>query len=390
MKVLVVAEFYPRRDDPVLGIWAHRQAQAAIAAGAEVRVVVLHRVVPPASTPLLRRLPAAISLANHPKRSQLDGVTVDYVRYASPPKSRSYATWGGWAAKPLARALKRIGSDFKFDLVHAHNAVPAADAAIKAGISAPLVVSEHGADVFYTAAKSQEGRDAVRAAFGRASLVIANSEGIAEQCASLGAAEIDVVHLGTSLPAQRQPKPQHPTLVTVAHLASRKRHGDVLRALWVLRDKHPQLRYLIIGDGPERQALEQLADQLGLLGRVEFAGQLDHGEAQERARGCSLFVMPSVDEAFGVAYIEAMAGWLPAIGSVGEAGPTEIRRYGEGMRIVPPADIERLAERLDEMLASPALLADLGLKARATIERSFSWEACGAATIAAYERALGQ
>ena len=62
MKVAVVSEFYPRAHDPVLGIWAHRQAQAAIAAGAEVRVVVLNRVVPPAATPMLSRPAAALKL----------------------------------------------------------------------------------------------------------------------------------------------------------------------------------------------------------------------------------------------------------------------------------------------------------------------------------------
>lgn len=66
MKVLVVSEFYPRADDPVLGVWAHRQAQAAIAAGAELRVLVLHRIVPPRATPMLRRLPEAAKLARHP------------------------------------------------------------------------------------------------------------------------------------------------------------------------------------------------------------------------------------------------------------------------------------------------------------------------------------
>jgi len=47
MRVAVVAEFYPRAHDPVLGVWAHRQALAAREAGAEVSVFVLHRVVPP-------------------------------------------------------------------------------------------------------------------------------------------------------------------------------------------------------------------------------------------------------------------------------------------------------------------------------------------------------
>lgn len=390
MKVAVVSEFYPRAHDPVLGIWAHRQAQAAIAAGADVRVVVLNRVVPPAATPILSRPAAALKLARHPSHSKLDGVEIDYVRYASPPMARSYGAWGNWAAKPLGRALARLRKEFAFDLIHAHNAVPAADAVLNAGLTDPLVVSVHGADLYYTAPRFAEGRTAVERAFAQARLVIANSSGIADDCSQLGAKSCEVVHLGTDLPTEREPRTEHPTLVTVAHLVARKRHADVLRALWVLRDRFPELRYLIIGDGPERSNLQQLTDSLGLRERVEFAGQLDNDEAIRRARECSIFVMPSVDEAFGVAYVEAMAGWLPAIGSVGEPGPFEIRLYGQGMRIVPPADVERLAERLEEMLENPALVVDLGNHARATVEREFSWQACGAATVAAYEKALAQ
>ena len=384
MKALVVAEFYPRHDDPVLGVWAHRQAQAAMEAGAEVKVVVLHRIVPPRSTPMLKRLPAAARLARHPSSLELDGVPVEYVRYASPPKESSYGSWGSWAAKPLAKALRRIREEFPFEVLHAHNAVPAADALLTAGISQPLVISEHGADVFHTAEKHADGREAIRRAFSTARLVLANSAGIANSCEDLGAQRVRVLHLGTDLPVREEAREPQPTIVTVAHLAARKRHADVIRALWVLRDERPDLRYLVIGDGPERAALEALAAQLGLADRVEFTGQLPHDEALERMRRCSLFVMPSVDEAFGVAYVEAMAGWLPAVGTAGEPGPTEIARCGKGIRLVPPGDVGRLAEEVSALTGDLAVLSELGADARMTVEESFSWKRCGEATVAAY------
>ena len=72
-----------------------------------------------------------------------------------------------------------------------------------------------------------------------------------------------------SCPGQRD---ADPTLVTVAHLVARKRHADVVRALWLLRERHPRLRYLIVGDGPEREALARLAGELGVADRVELTG----------------------------------------------------------------------------------------------------------------------
>ncbi|HEY5143653.1 MAG TPA: glycosyltransferase [Solirubrobacteraceae bacterium] len=388
MKVAVVAEFYPRADDPVLGIWAHEQARAAQAAGADVRVVVLHRVVPPAATPRRQLLPAAVHLARHPRRALLDDIPVHYVRYASPPKARAYGTWGAWAAPALALALRRLHREFPFDLVHAHNAVPAADAVLRTRIDAPLVISEHGADVLHTALRHDAGRRAIERAFGAARLVLANSGGIEQATHRLGAAHTRVVHLGTDLPPAPEPHVGEPTLVTVAHLVQRKRHVDVIRALWVLRERHPQLRYLVIGDGPERSALARTAEQLGLSERVTFAGQLPHAEALALARSCSLFVMPSVDEAFGVAYVEAMAGWLPAIGALGEPGPAEITRLGDGLRLVPPGDVSQLAGAIDALLSEPTFLHELGRRARATVEESFTWEGCGRATVAAYAETL--
>jgi glycosyltransferase involved in cell wall biosynthesis len=252
------------------------------------------------------------------------------------------------------------------------------------------VVSEHGADVFHTAPRYPAGHAATERAFARAGLVLANSAGIERACRDLGALSTRVVRLGTDLPparvAARAPGP--PTLVTVAHLVARKRHADVLRALWFLRDSHPLLRYLIIGDGPERGPLERLARDLGVSDRVEFAGQLPHEQALDRVREGTLFVMPSVDEAFGVAYIEAMAAGVPAIAAVGEPGPEEIARAGDGIRFVAPADIEALAGGLDALLGDEVERSLLARRARATVERAFTWERCGRETLRAYEDVL--
>ncbi|HEY1457839.1 MAG TPA: glycosyltransferase family 4 protein [Solirubrobacteraceae bacterium] len=392
-KVLVLAEFYPRHDDPVLGIWAHRQALAAQAAGAQIRVLVLHRLVPPRSA-LRAGAPGALraftELARQPRQEIRDGLEVTYVPYVSPPRQRFYPAWGAWAAPSLALALRRLRGSFAFDLIHAHNSVPAADALTRTRPGVPLVVSVHGGDVLYTATRSHAGREAVRRGLSAARLVLANSHGIAALCRDLDARETRVVHLGTDLPAAQRPARREgpPKLVTVAHLIARKRHADVLRALAVLSERHPTLRYEIIGDGPERVALEGLATRLGVADRVDFRGQLAPAEAVAQARRCTLLVMPSTEEAFGVAYVEAMAGGIPAIGCRGEAGPEEIAAAGDGMVLVPPGDIERLTQRIDELLGDPDRLREAGVRARATVAEHFTWERCGLQTLDAYRHAL--
>ena len=176
--------------------------------------------------------------------------------------------------------------------------------------------------------------------------------------------------------------------MTVGHLVARKRHADVLRALAVLGRRHPTLRYEIVGDGPERVALEGLAARLGVSDRVDMRGQLPPSQALERARAGTLFVMPSTEEAFGVAYIEAMAGGVPAIGCRGEPGPEEIAAAGDGFVLVPPGDIERLTQRIDELLSDPHRLREAGQRARESVAAGFTWERCGRQTLIAYEHAL--
>ncbi len=384
MKALVVAELYPSQRDPVLGMWAHRQAVAARDAGAEVQVVVLHRLVPPrASLGDGRALGELHARLREPRVQEGEGLTVRYVPFVSPPRERGYARWGAWAAAPLAAALRSLRRRFAFDLVHAHNGVPVGDAVRRARAGVPLVISVHGPDVLYVPRHVPGGDAAVRRALGAARLTLANSADVASLALRHGAREARVVHLGTDVPEETTKRAD--TIVTVAHLIARKRHADVIRALWLLRDRRPRLRYLVIGDGPERAALQRLAAELEV--DVEFAGQLEHPAALEAARRCALFVLPSVDEAFGVAYVEAMAAGVPAIGSLGEPGPREI---GDGLVLVAPGDPEQLAARIGELMAEPRHRHELGRRARQTVIRRFTWERCGTETVAAYEAALAR
>ncbi len=384
MRVLVLAEYYPRAAAPVLGIWAHRQTLAARAAGAEVRVLVLHRPIPPLAA--LRKLDLRVmrQAISQPSTALLDGLQVDYLRYLSPPRRWSYGSWGAWAAPVLRRALDRIRPTFPFELIHAHYAVPAGDAAGRAAPRIPLVVSVHGGDLYGT--HSDVG--AVRNTLTHARLVLANSAGTARRCADHGASATRVIHLGADLPATPPTRLPTPTLVTVGHLVARKRHADVISALALLRDRHPALRYVIVGDGPERARLRALSVSLGVEDRVELRGELPHREAVAIAQAGSLFVLPSVDEAFGVAYVEAMAGGVPAVGCRGEDGPEEIAHAGGGIARVKPSDPDDLAARIDTLLSDPAELAAIGAAARQTVENQFTWQRCGRETVQAYHEAF--
>jgi glycosyltransferase involved in cell wall biosynthesis len=270
-----------------------------------------------------------------------------------------------------------------FDLIHAHNAVPAGDAVRRSGLGLPLVISVHGSDVYWTAPTAPGGAAAVERSFSDARLVLANSAATERLARKLGAQRTEVVHLGSDIPAQGSPSAAA-LIVSVGHLVARKNHADVLRALVEV----PIVRYLVIGDGPEREPLAALALELGLADRVEFAGQLAPAAALERAASAWCAVLPSTDEAFGVAYIEAMAAGIPAIGCRGEGGPEEIAAAGEGMILVPPHEPQELGRVLAALLADGPRRERLGRAARATVKREFTWQRCGERTLALYREAL--
>jgi teichuronic acid biosynthesis glycosyltransferase TuaC len=381
VRVCVVAEYYPRRRDAVQGAWAHRQAVAARDAGADVRVLALERPQPSAAATraLLRGRPAEVAselraAAAQPRRDTIDGIEVEYVRFVSPPRQRAYAGWHRWARRPLGRALTRLHSQAPLDLVHAHYALPAGGAALPWAERArlPLVVSVHGGDILSPLVPPAAARPVLRAA----ALVIANSRGILERAAQLtGSADrIRVIHPPGEPPPEPLPaKRDEPTVVTVGAVDPRKRHLDVLDALSEL----PDARWVVIGDGPERPALEARTRELGVHERVDWLGQLPPRQAIAELARCHVMAMPSVDEAFGVAYAEALACGVPAIGCRAEPGPEEIAALTPDMRLVPPRDPQALAE---------AITAALGHSAEAPEELSL--ETCGRRTLEAYEEAL--
>ena len=386
MKALIVAEYYPRAGDPVGGIWAHRQTLAARDAGADVRVLVLHRPVPPLSAVRAADVGRALSVIRQPATAELDGLPVQYVRYLSPPRPWSYSSWGAWAAPAAApgAAPACAGSSRSTWCTRTTPCPPATRSA------APRVPRRWWCRSTATTcrARGPAGRP-WRPRSGTPGSCSPTAPGPRGGAPPSARATARVVHLGADVPPARAAPSDRPTLVTVGHLAARKRHADVISAVALLRDRYPRLRYVIVGDGPERERLRELATSLGVGDRVEFRGQLPNDEATAVALDASLFVMPSVDEAFGVAYIEAMAGGVPAIGCRGEDGPEEIAGAGGGIVLVPARDVRALADRIDALLADRPSLEALASSRVRRSQREFTWDRCGAQTVAAYEHVLG-
>ncbi len=153
---------------------------------------------------------------------------------------------------------------------------------------------------------------------------------------------------------------ERPIVGIVATLRSWKGHRHLLRAMATLEASGALL--VIVGDGPQRHALESLAGDLALSARVRFAG--NQGDVVPWMQAFDVFCLPSyANEGVPQALMQAMACELPVVSTpIGSIG--EIVADGVTGVLVPPGDVERLRTALDALLADPARRAALARHAR--------------------------
>lgn len=170
------------------------------------------------------------------------------------------------------------------------------------------------------------------------------------------------------------------TVTFVGRLVPEKGLDCLLRA-WSSLDLAPTDVLLLAGDGPERAALENLARQLGIAGRVRFLGKAD--EPERILQASDLFVLPSFTEGMPNSLLEAMATGLPCIATrVG--GIPDLIANGQNGLLVPPGDPKALAEAMDHVLGDPQGAARLGVEARRTVEGTYSIDRVAERYVALY------
>ena len=162
-----------------------------------------------------------------------------------------------------------------------------------------------------------------------------------------------------------------PEILVVGTLLPSKGHELVLRAIEKLRPAFPQLRCRIIGEGPFRAQFEALMLDLGVAQQVQFAGRQSRSEVAEAMRNCSVFVLPSINEALGCVYLEAMSSGKPVIGCCGQ-GIDEVIQHRKNGWLIPPNGLEQLVTGLSVLLGSTLERARIGDAARRTILEKFT------------------
>lgn len=201
----------------------------------------------------------------------------------------------------------------------------------------------------------------------RAAAVVVQTEAVCKVVQTLTPrANVLVIANGISAPPASEQVQREKIVVGMGRLSVEKGFDLLIRAWGQVATQHPAWSLRIYGDGPQRDALRELAAQEA-AGQVELAGPTDCPERVYRE--ASIFALPSRYEGFPNALLEAMAHGVPAVAFSCQSGPSEIVRSGVDGLLVPPTDVAQLAESLARLMDDDALRQQLGTRAREVTER---------------------
>lgn len=261
--------------------------------------------------------------------------------------------------------------------------VPAPFVAYLHGVAADEMRFERGAPRQYLRVLSRLERDNARRA-GRVLVTSEYSRRAACEAYDLPAEKVGVVpngiHPGHWERARRMRGPPGQTILSVARQYPRKNTRSLIRAMPRVLDAAPEAKLRVVGGGPSLNSLQRQVEGLGLGDAVTLLGEVPDDEAVRREYAAAdVFCLPSLQEGFGIAFLEAMAAGLPVVGLRVAAAPEVV---GEAGVLLSPEEAapdrrggERaLADALVGLLKNKGLRDRLG---RAGVARaaSFDWRA---------------
>ncbi len=296
-------------------------------------------------------------------------------------------------------AAWRLARRRRYDLVHVHWAMPHAlfGWAARAACGARIVTTFYGVELRWTRSALGPLKWLLIRAARKSDRAVAISRHTAEDVRALAGVETEVIPYGVGLPS---PTPASAsavntgpfTVLFVGRLVERK-GVDVLLDAAARLNPAQDFRVVIVGDGPERPALEARAAQLGLAAVVQFRGRVSAEELARAYATSQVCVLPAVvdrrgdTEGLGVVLLEAMTHGVPVIGS-NVGGITDIVTDGETGLLVPPGDAEALAAAITRLKRDPALAVRLRAAGPRHVRESFAWDGIVAKWEAVYRTVL--
>jgi len=286
-------------------------------------------------------------------------------------------------------SIARLHKTFAFDVIHAHWIIPQGFvASIFATLwrnAPPILVTAHGGDLF--ALRGTLLTAVKRWVLGKAKNVTVVSKVMKTVCVELGISAdkilvrsmgVDLVNSFTSTVAWSR----RANLIFVGRLVEKKGVTHLLQAMEILRSKQPKLTLTIVGDGPERQELEEEVRKRRLSDRVTFVGHKRNDELPDLLRVARIAVMPSIvarsgdQEGLGLVAIEAM-GCGCAVVTTDLPAIRDSVRDGETGLVAIAGDAYDLAEKIETLLQDESLIKGIAETGQQFAVQNFDWKVVG-------------
>jgi glycosyltransferase involved in cell wall biosynthesis len=357
VQILTFTTLYPNAARPQHGIFVETRLRKLVESGAIAARVVAPCPWFPSASP---RFGEYGLMARAPRREVRHGIEIDHPRYPLLPKlGMSTAPLALFAATlPVLRRQIAEGRDF--ELIDAHYFYPDGVAAVLLGrvLGRPVAVTARGSDLNLIADYAVPRRW-IRWAAAQADGLVAVSSGLRDRLVALGTphervrvlrngVDLALFHSVDRAAARRVLGFARPTLLAVGNLVPLKRHRLMVEALALL----PQMDLVIVGDGPERAAIEALARARGVGERVRLLGRLAQDRLPQIYRAADLLLLVSTHEGWPNVLLESMACGTPVVVSP-IAGIADIVGAPAAGRIVNAVTPQGLAAAIREVIEAP-------------------------------------
>lgn len=388
LRLLTFSTLFPDSARPSHGVFVENRLRHLVASGEATSTVLAPVPWFPSTSP---RFGTYARFAAVPRFERRNGLDVHHPRYLVLPKIGMnvaphllYA-----AARPALARLIRDG--LAFDAIDAHYLYPDGVAAIWLGrhFGKPVVITARGSDVTELP-DHPVPRRLIQGALAAAAHLIGVSQALCDRMVALGAAPDKVTALRNGVDTHRfHPVDRaaaraalgltRPTLISVGHLIPRKRNHLTIAALPHL----PEWDLILVGDGPERPALEAQAQALGITPRVRFLGAQPHDRLSEFYGAADAMVLASTREGWANVLLESMACGTPVIASNIPMNAEVLRSPAAG-RLMREDTPEALAEAVHTLFLTPPDRA-----ATRAYAEPFSWDATTTGQLDIFRRVIG-
>lgn len=387
MKVLFISRLYPNEYDVRNGAVMHRQALELIRNDIDVRVLSPVPFVPKIIKNIRSKWTEYYSL---PFMHDFEGVKIYHPRFVDLPFGLNDGALHKSIIKSTEKVIDSIYDDFPFDIIHTHMGYPDnfAGIFIKNKYNLPLLTTIRSTDMDITI-KKHKTKKKLEESLICSDQIISPSLQLSKKLENNF--NLNSIHIGNGIyplklsqevkeskvnSSELMELESRTSILSISNLIESKGIQYNILAVSKLVSDFPDILYLIIGDGPYKEKLITLVNDLNLSDHVRFLGAVEHGEAMIYLTKCDIFSLPSWRETFGLVYLEAMYFNKPVILCENQALDEAIQHNYNGI-VVPVHSVDPIVDNVKNLLNNPSVKNEISAKGNELVLRDYTWDRIG-------------